>query len=101
MPDFVRQYVGTGEITRRAKSILQLVEKTQIQIHQAVLRAVERTSRRFGRAAGRLNRIAEQHSPGWLVTAAEQLRPVVLHILHDGVDEVDLTFLSRRRRHLT
>ena len=89
MAELVGEDVGLREVAGRAELALQLVEEPEIEIDLAIGRAVERAGRRLREAAGGVDRVAEQHRLGVLVTPAEQLLPRVLRVVHDRVDHVD------------
>ena len=88
--------VRLGKISRRAEALRQLVEESEVEIDLRVGRTIKRSGRRFGRTACRLDGIAEQHDTRPLVAPAEQLRPGVLRVVHDRVDEVDHPLLGGR-----
>ena len=53
MADFMRYDIGLREITRRAKPFRELGKEPEVQVDLPVCRAIERSRRRLGRAAGR------------------------------------------------
>ena len=55
MPDFVREDVRAREFSRSPEAILQFLEESEIEVHQSILRTVERTRRGFGKATSRLD----------------------------------------------
>src|SRR5919202_4336207 len=97
MTELVREHIGLREISRRAEAPLQLVEEAQIEIDLVIAGTVERPGRCLREAARRLNLIAEQRDDGTLVAAAQRVLPGRLHVLGDGIDEVDELLFSGRR----
>src|SRR5687768_7487853 len=51
MPHLVRDYVRSGEISRRAEALIELPEERQIEINLAIGRAVKGPARRRSTAA--------------------------------------------------
>src|SRR5215467_9103078 len=68
MTDFVRDHVRARELARRPEATAELLEESEVEIHTAVLRTVEGARRRFGHAARRVNRVAEQHDARRLIS---------------------------------
>ncbi len=62
--DFMRDHIRLGEVALRAKALLQLPEKLDIEIQLLVRRAVERPGGCLRVAAGRLHRAGKQHQLG-------------------------------------
>jgi hypothetical protein len=89
MADFVGDDVGLGEVARRAKTVLQLAEKAQVEIDLLVGGAVERPDRGAGEAAGRADFVAEQHERGIAIPAAHLLELLLPHVLGAGQHDAD------------
>ena len=50
MSHLMRQHVRAREIARRAEPILELLEETEIEVDQSILRTVKGAGRRFRKA---------------------------------------------------
>ena len=95
-------HVGLGEIAGRAEPLLQLVEEAEVEIDLLVERTVERPGRGAGEPAAGLHLVAEEHHLRALVGPAgalELLRPEVLRVTLDEIDELDLLLLARASGH--
>src|SRR6476620_8023471 len=80
MPNFMRDNVGLGEISRRMKSVAKILKETHIEINFLIFGAIERTHRRLGKSAGRVHSTREQHELGFpicLSRSAKYVRPGV------------------------
>src|SRR5262245_37644003 len=99
MPDLVGDHVAAGEGPGSAESTLHLLEERLVQGHVAVARTVERSDRRAGQPARRVDATAEEHEPGRLVLPPhllEDLSPGVLGVADDARDEL-LALVADRR----
>src|SRR6185503_17827247 len=91
MTVFVRDDVALGErAALRAELRLQLIEEADVEIDLLVIRAIERTGGRAGRAARRLRVSGEEHGRGWVVRGGappvELVAPVPLHAVDEAHD---------------
>src|SRR3954465_9415981 len=86
MSEFVGQNVSLGKISRRAKALLQLVIKAEIDVNLFIGRAVERTGGRARRSAAGSCCVAKQNQLGVAIRNAllrENCRPRLLCIIED------------------
>src|SRR5262245_62836017 len=97
MTEFMRDDVRLRKGPGRGGVLRQLIEERQIQVDLPIAGAIERPGGRLREAAGRVDRIAKQNDTRSRVARTEDLRPGILRVFRDGVDEVDLTLLSWRR----
>ncbi len=98
--DFVGNDVGLGEVSGGGEALGHFLEETHVQIDLPVCRAIERTGRRRGKAAGRVDPAAEQHQFRLLVLASgllENLAPGVFGIAKDRAHELGLFIVGRWR----
>src|ERR1700736_5049849 len=98
MADFVRDYVGAGEVAGCAEALRQLLEKREIEVHIAVAGAIKRPRRRAGEAACRARLAAEKHQLWRLIVSAPLLKhacPNVLGVAQNVGDEF-LLLVARR-----
>lgn len=87
MADFVGNHIGLRKFTRRAKTAPQFPEKSQVEIHLFIPRAIKGTNRLTRHtASGRIS-IPEKHHFGVTVRHAFRLRqgsaPGPLHIVQN------------------
>src|SRR5579862_8294695 len=93
MSDLVRNHVGLREFARRPESLLQLVEKPEVQVNLFVLRAVKWPRRGLRFAAAGACLIAKQYQLGMAVTLTrlrKQPLPRRLNIVQDEFYELYL-----------
>lgn len=87
-------HVSLRELTRRAKTRTQLVEKGEIEIDLLVFRAIKRTNRILSYPASRRVGFAKQHQLGVAVGNMRLVRqdaaPVTLHIIENERNELHL-----------
>ena len=72
MPDFMRDDIGLGEITRRAESPIELAEERQIEIHLLIARAIERSARGRSRSARRSHGVLEEDQDRFAILASRR-----------------------------
>src|SRR6185369_7991746 len=93
MADFMSQDVGLREFTRGAEALLELVVKTEIDIHLFIARTVERAGGGFRAAAAGLRVVAEEHQLGVVIWPVGLLRedfgPGLLVVVENERDELD------------
>src|SRR6185503_20838180 len=94
MPDLVRDDIGLREVAGRAEALRQLVEEGEIDIDLRIARAVERPGRRARVAAGGIDRVREEHQPGWLISV-DELRPHVFGRGENGRCELSYLVAGR------
>src|SRR5437868_3400228 len=97
VPQLVGKHVGLGEIARRAKALLELVEKAQIEVDSLVNRTIERPHCRLCRTAAGVGGVAKQYEARWResgAVAGENLGPRSLNIVENEGDELDLGLLG-------
>jgi len=70
MTKLMRDYIRLGKVAGSAESAVQLIEEGQIEIHFVISRTIERSCRRLGRAARRLNDIAKENKVSVFISAA-------------------------------
>ncbi len=99
MADLVRDHVRAREITRGAEPAAQLLEESQIEIHEAILRTVEGTRGRLRHPACRVDHVAEQHDAGRAIPLRHDRLPRALDVLHHGVHEVHFALFGGSGRH--
>src|SRR5690606_2861248 len=92
--DLVRDHVRLRQVPRRPEATLQVVVEGEVDVHGRVDRAVERAGGGRGRAAARLDGVAEQHQARLGVLAVDELLPRALHVVEHERDEADLRLLG-------
>src|SRR5690348_16624262 len=61
MSNLVSDHVRLREIAACTQPFLELTEKTEVDVHAAILRTVERTGRATGKTAARLSHVRKQN----------------------------------------
>src|SRR5437762_13809509 len=95
--ELVSEHVCLGEIARRAETLSQLVEKSEVEIHPFIDRTVEWSHHRLGRSTSRVRRVAKQDQAGRSEPSSiirKDLRPRALHIVQNERDELNLGLLG-------
>ena len=90
MSNFVCDDVGLREVASCPQAVLELTEKTEVDVNAPILRTIERTGCAAGEATAGLNQVREEHQPRLLVLAAhlpEDLIPGVFGIGQNNRDE--------------
>ena len=99
--DLVRDDVRLGEVAGRTDLVAQVTVERQIDVDLAIAGTIEGADGRFGEAAGRLDRPAEQHEMRRLILPAhlaEELGPRVFGVGEDHRDEIPQRFVAGGRR---
>lgn len=81
--------IGKCEITARTDRLTHLFQKTQINIHRLVGRAIKRAGLRRRATATALHRTVEQHQFGRLIRQSAALKLFGPHILRSGKNRAD------------
>src|SRR5262245_36432675 len=98
MAYLVSHDIGTREIARRTKSFAQLYEESEVEVHAAILRAVEGSGCRLRKSTRRLDGVAKEHDARRLVRVGQQRLPRALYVAHHRIDEIDFALFGRRGR---
>src|SRR5258708_6081054 len=103
MPEFVRDYIGLGELAGSAEAAIQLIEKTEIDVDPFVFRTIERPGGGACSAASGLRGVTEQDELGVAIGFAgllgKKLRPCFLCVVERKGHERDqwaLRSIARR-----
>jgi hypothetical protein len=91
MSNFVGYDVRLCEIASRTQALLELTEKTEVDINASIFWTIERTARTTGEPAAGLNQVGEEHEPRLLVLSAhlpEELMPRVFGVGENNSDEL-------------
>jgi hypothetical protein len=97
--DLMGNHIGLGEIAGDRKARGHFIEELQIEIHLPVARAIERTDRRIGEAAGRADATAKEHQRRVAILLAgllEQRAPSIFGIAQNRLNEGDLRIVAAR-----
>src|SRR5262245_30728502 len=93
MSDFMCDHVCLRKISTGSEALIEFLEKSKVDVHLAVERAIEGSDRGRTQAAGGLNTIGEQDQLGRRVVGAglrKQLCPGVFRICEDGRNKIFL-----------
>src|SRR6516165_8220120 len=108
MPHLVREHISLRELSGRAKALLQLIVKTQIDIDLLVGRAIKRACCRLCSAAPRCSGIAKEHELRVAIRHScllrQKLLPRLLGVVEHERNKLHqrlLCFVSRRVRRPT
>src|SRR6266480_1399112 len=89
MSNFVRDDVGLCEIASCTQALLELTEKTEVDINASILRTIERTGGAAGEPATGLNQVREEHEPRVLVPSAHLTKDFIPCVFRIGENDAD------------
>src|SRR5689334_1027837 len=92
MAELMRQHVCLRELAGRAEAAVQLVEKSQVDVHLLIFRAIERARCGLRPTATRLRVIAKQHQLGMVILTMglfrQEVCPDLLSVVQSERDKL-------------
>ena len=89
MPNFVGYDVRFREITSGTQALLELTEKTEVDVNALILRTIERTARATGESAPGPHHVREENEPRLFVLSAHLVEEVMPRVFGVGQNDGD------------